>query len=80
MRDYAAIQGRDAPLDVNFVPFGLPMNVRSLPRDDVLHEQVSALEAAGVTWVSLGMPTASRASYLESLARFAETFLTPRAI
>jgi len=76
MRDYAATKRRDAPLDINFVPFGLPMNVRSMPQDDVLHEQFSALEAAGVTWVSLGMPTASRGVYLESVARFAETFVS----
>jgi hypothetical protein len=49
-----------------------------LPPDDDLHEQFSALEAAGVTWVSLGLPTASRESYLESLAQFAETFLSSR--
>jgi probable F420-dependent oxidoreductase len=78
MTDYAAMQGRDTALDINFVPFGLPMNVRSLPPDDDLHEQFSALEAAGVTWVSLGLPTASRESYLESLAQFAETFLSSR--
>lgn len=57
------------------MPFGLPMNVRSLPPDDILHEQFEALEAVGVTSVSLGLPTASRGSYLESLAQFAETFL-----
>lgn len=75
MRDYAAKQGRSAPLDVNFVPFGLHMNTRAVPEDDALHEQFAALEAAGVTWVTLGLPTPSRAAYLESLARFAETFL-----
>ena len=80
MRDYAASRGRDSPLDVNFVPFGLPMNVRSIPEDDVLHEQLADLEAAGVTWISVGLPTTSRAFYLESLARFAETFLALRSI
>jgi probable F420-dependent oxidoreductase len=78
MREYAVRQGRATPLDVNFVPFGLPMNVRSLPEDDQIHEQLAGLEAAGVTWVSLGLPTWSRASYLESLARFGEVFITSR--
>lgn len=78
MRDYAAERGREAPLDVNFVPFGLPMNARRVPEDDALHEQFAALEAAGVTWVTLGLPTKSRAGYLEALARFAETFLPGR--
>ncbi len=75
MHEYADKQGRKAPLDVNFVPFGLHMNTRAVPEDDALHEQFAALEAAGVTWVTLGLPTPSRAAYLESLARFAETFL-----
>ena len=78
MREYAVRQGRATPLDVNFVPFGLPMNVRSLPEDDQIHEQLAGLEVAGVTWVSLGLPTWSRASYLESLARFGEVFITSR--
>lgn len=75
MKEYADKQGRTEPLDVNFVPFGLNMNTRKLPEDDVLHEQFAALEAAGVTWVTMGLPTRNRSEYLELLARFAETFL-----
>jgi probable F420-dependent oxidoreductase len=78
MREYAERARREAPLAVNFVPFGLEMNVRSLPPDDDLHEQFSALEAIGVTWVSIGLPTSSPGLYLESLARFSETFLPSR--
>lgn len=75
MKEYAEKQGRTEPLDVNFVPFGLPMNARKVPAEDVLHEQFAALEAAGVTWVTMGLPTKSRGEYLDTLARFAETFL-----
>ncbi|MAG29363.1 MAG: LLM class F420-dependent oxidoreductase [Deltaproteobacteria bacterium] len=75
MKEYARERGRSEPLDVNFVPFGLSMNTRSLPDDAVLHEQFTALAEAGVTWVTLGLPTPNRSAYLESLARFAETFL-----
>ena len=75
MKEYAEKQGRSEPLDVNFVPFGLHMNTRKLPSDDALAEQFAALEAAGVTWVTMGLPTRSRSEYLETLARFAETFL-----
>jgi hypothetical protein len=78
MTDYAEMTGRETALDVNFVPFGLPMNVRSLPPDDLLLEQFAALEAAGVTWVSLGLPTESRGSYLASLAHFSEAILSQR--
>jgi probable F420-dependent oxidoreductase len=75
MHEYASKQGRTEPIDVNFVPFGLHMNTRRLPEDDALHEQLAALEAAGVTWVTMGLPTRSRGEYLELLQRFAETFL-----
>jgi len=75
MKEYAEKQGRSEPLDVNFVPFGLHMNTRKLPTDDALHEQFAALEAAGVTWVTMGLPTRSRGEYLETLGRFAETFI-----
>jgi probable F420-dependent oxidoreductase len=76
MREYADQQGRSEPLDVNFVPFGLYMNTRKPPSDEALHEQFGALEDAGVTWVTMGLPTRSRGEYLESLARFGETFLS----
>ena len=36
----------------------------------------SQLEAAGVTWVSVGFPTPNRGAYQETLARFAETFVS----
>jgi len=78
MREYADQQGRSEPLDVNFVPFGLHMNTRNPPSDDALHEQFGALEEAGVTWVTMGLPTRSRGEYLESLARFGEVFLAGR--
>jgi len=35
-------------------------------------EQVDALEGIGVTWLSLGLPGASRSAYLESIAKFGE--------
>jgi probable F420-dependent oxidoreductase len=78
MREYAAKQGRDAPLDVNFVPFGLAMNTREVPPDDALREQFAALEAAGVTWLTVGFPTPDRGVYQECIARFGESFLAPR--
>jgi probable F420-dependent oxidoreductase len=75
MRDYAARQGREEPLDVNFVPFGLQMNTRRAPSQQELTDQFGALEAAGVTWVSVGLPTPNREVYQEALAQFATSFL-----
>ncbi len=78
MKEYAERQGRTEALDVNFVPFGLHMNTRKLPPQDSLHEQFAALESVGVTWVTMGLPTKSRGEYLDTLGRFAETFLSQR--
>ena len=75
MNEYAEARGRTESLDVNFVPFGLHMNTRKLPSDDAIREQFAALEAAGVTWVTLGFPPGDRAEYLDHVARFGETFL-----
>lgn len=70
LNQYAASIGRGEPLDVNFVPFGSQMNSPA-PLDPVaLREQIEALEAVGVTWVSVGVPGDSRAEYLDSIARF----------
>ncbi|MEM9174523.1 MAG: TIGR03619 family F420-dependent LLM class oxidoreductase [Myxococcota bacterium] len=78
MHEYKESQGRSGPIDVNFVPFGLHMNTRKLPGDDAIHEQFAALEAAGVTWVTLGFPPCDRAEYLDHVARFGETFAATR--
>ena len=70
LRDLAAAAGRSEALDVNFVPFGLGMNAKALPDADACCEQVLCLEEIGVTWLSVGVPGASRASYCENAARF----------
>lgn len=75
MHAQAREQGRDRPLDVNFVPFGLGMNRRGPLEVEALREQLAALAEIGVTWLSVGMPTQSRAAYLEGLEEFAEAFL-----
>ncbi|MGH0033886.1 MAG: TIGR03619 family F420-dependent LLM class oxidoreductase [Myxococcota bacterium] len=70
LNGHAKSIGRSDPIDVNFVPFGSQMNSQA-PLDPVaFREQVQALESVGVTWVSLGVPGASRSEYLDSIARF----------
>ena len=64
--------GRSDAIDVNFVPFGSAMNLSELPEADRFCEQVRELEAVGVTWLSVGMPTPSRDAYVENVARFGE--------
>ena len=75
LREHAAALGRSAPLDVNFAPFGLAMNQGDLPDPDGLCEQLDRLAEIGVTWVSLGIPCASCAAYLENAARLGETVI-----
>lgn len=70
LRDYAKSVDRRAPLDVNFVPFGHGMNAKPPLDLRALRDQIAELEAIGVTWVSVGLPTGSRGAYLESAARF----------
>lgn len=80
MRALAEERGRREPLDVCFVPFGVEMNRRRPLEVEALREQLHALEAIGVGWVSIGMPTRSRSAYLEGLAEFSELFLRPASI
>jgi probable F420-dependent oxidoreductase len=72
LRDHASALGRSEPLDVNFVPFGLPMNPSRLPDPDAFCEQVIRLTEIGVSWLSIGLPSPSRAGYREHAARFGE--------
>ncbi len=75
MKRVARKSGRTAPLDVNFVPFGLGMNASEIPEHDRLREQFAALESIGVTWLSVGLPAPSRAGYLDALSEFSEAFI-----
>ena len=54
------------------------MNTRKVPSEEALHEQFGQLEEAGVTWVTMGLPTKNRGEYLDLLSGFAETFLAGR--
>jgi probable F420-dependent oxidoreductase len=72
LRDHAGSIGRSEPLDVNFVPFGVPMNPTRLPDPDGFCEQVVRLSEIGVSWLSIGLPSPSRAGYCEHAARFGE--------
>jgi probable F420-dependent oxidoreductase len=75
LREYAEEIGREGPLDVNFVPFEQGMNPRALPDPDRFCEQISRLSEIGVSWLSVGLPSASRAGYCESAARFGESVI-----
>ncbi|MCG8591722.1 MAG: LLM class F420-dependent oxidoreductase [Proteobacteria bacterium] len=71
LQSAAADAGR-GPLDVNFVPFGRGMNEAADLDVDDFCQQLEALAGVGVTWVSVGIPSPSRAGYCEAVARFGE--------
>jgi probable F420-dependent oxidoreductase len=75
LRELAEEFGRSDPLDVNFVPFSQGMNPRELPDPDAFCDEVVRLSEIGVTWLSVGLPSASRAGYCESAARFGESVI-----
>jgi probable F420-dependent oxidoreductase len=62
--------GREEPLDVNFVPFGLRMNSGRAFEPEAFREEVAELEAIGVTWLTVGVGGRTRAEYLEAIAQF----------
>jgi probable F420-dependent oxidoreductase len=72
LRDHASALGRSDPLEVSFVPFGLPMNPKRMPDPDGFCEEVARLSEIGVSWLSIGLPSPSRAGYREEAARFGE--------
>jgi probable F420-dependent oxidoreductase len=75
LREHAAQRGRREPLDVIFIPFGQGMSPRELPDPDAFCEQAQRLAGIGVTWLSVGLPSPSRAGYCENAARFGETVI-----
>lgn len=75
LNDYSKSIGRSDRIDINFVPFGSRMNSPDPLDFGAFRQQLSDLEAVGVSWVSLGVPGRSRAEYLESIARFGEEVL-----
>lgn len=77
LRELADAAGRRESLDVNFVPFGHGMGSRRRIEPAPFREQVEELESIGVTWLSLGLPGASRAACLDELARIGAEVIAP---
>lgn len=69
-RDYATEIGRTAPLDVCTAL--LP--TQGAPPADT-RERAAALEAIGVTWLTVGFPAETRRDYLAAMERFARDVL-----
>jgi len=63
LREYAQSKGRSRALDIALVPFGLDMFARGPFDAGLLREGTLQLEELGVTWVTLSLPSRTRAEY-----------------
>jgi probable F420-dependent oxidoreductase len=79
-RNYARSVGREKPLDVCFVPFGLGMNALAgdLPPGRVV-ENARELEALGVSWLAVTISADTRSEWCERVARFGEQVIAALA-
>jgi probable F420-dependent oxidoreductase len=74
-REHAEAVGREAPLDVVFMPLGIDMfNSGRLDADRVF-ESVEELASAGVTWLAAGVPGDTRAEFVDNVVRYGEEVL-----
>ncbi|HVX19952.1 MAG TPA: TIGR03619 family F420-dependent LLM class oxidoreductase [Acidimicrobiales bacterium] len=74
-RDHAAAVGRQAPLDVCYIPTGLRMDRPAGLDDDAVAAVVAScreLAAVGVTWASVALPGDTRRAQLEAIDRFGQ--------
>ena len=77
-RSYAEEIGRTRPLDVSFVPFGLSMHAPESIDPSAFVENIDALGARGVTWVTMNLPhTRTRAEYCDTVAKLGDQLLRP---
>ncbi len=81
-RDHAAAVGREAPLDVCYIPGGLRMDHPAGLDDETVAAVVTScreLAAVGVTWASVALPGDTRQAQLEAIGRFGDGVLATLA-
>lgn len=77
LRSHAREMGRDRPLDISFVPFGLNMFQEGPVDPGDFAEAIDALGSRGVTWITMSLRARSRNEYCELAARWGEELLKP---
>jgi len=70
LREYARAEGRERPLDVCFVPFGMDMNRQDALDPASFRGRMDELEEIGVTWVTLTLAARGRDEFCERVATF----------
>lgn len=71
-REYAQEVGREAPLDICFVPFGRRMDSHQSFEPEAFLDHASELAAMGVTWLLVALPGETRSALCESIVLFGE--------
>ena len=75
-RDYAAEAGRTEPLDICCSPLRFVRLGETRQYGPDLFEEIDALAAVGVTWVTVGFGAATRAEWLAQVESFGEEVLS----
>ena len=74
-REHGDAVGREAQLDVVFMPLGADMFRSGRPDADRVVESVAELAAAGVTWLAAGVPGETRTEFMDNVARYGDEVL-----
>jgi probable F420-dependent oxidoreductase len=74
-REFAAEVGREAPLDICFVPFGLSMQRPEGVDALRFRETVARYAEMGITWLSLALPGDTRTGFCAAVRRFGDEVL-----
>jgi len=67
LREHARAVGREKPLDVCFVPFGLDMNDQEALDRRTFRSRMDELEEIGITWVTMTLRARTRAELCDRL-------------
>jgi len=74
-REHGDAVGREAKLDVVFMPLGADMFRSGRHDADRVVESVAELAAAGVTWLAAGVPGETRTEFMDNVARYGDEVL-----
>lgn len=78
LRDHAKQVGRETPLEVCFVPFGLSMHRPERIDAQRFRDTVAELAALGVGWLSFSLPGKTRAAFGENVRRVGDVLASCR--
>ena len=66
---------RRRPLDICMIPFGLDMHSDMAWNAEAILEQCQQLQALGVTWININLPSGSKNQYQDACSWFSENII-----